>query len=155
MRKYSKRTKSTARKTYQDYLEARAQLEAKGIELNTIMTKKSFEAVYDRYLEAKKAGEIKSQAWQHLLSKERLISKAQAKNFAIAQTEKNKEAAIVELDKIKDSLSDKEYQKKLNKISKMKTTMKEVYTFDIDKIRELGAYITETKETGLYGGKYE
>ena len=71
------------------------------------------------------------------------------------KTEKNKEAAIVELDKIKDSLSDKEYQKKLNKIAKMKTTMKEVYTFDIDKIRELGAYITETKETGLYGGKYE
>ena len=31
MGKYSKRTKSTARKTYQDYLEARAQLEAKGI----------------------------------------------------------------------------------------------------------------------------
>ena len=43
----------------------------------------------------------------------------------------------------------------LNKIAKMKTTMKEAYTFDIDKIRELGAYITETKETGLYGGKYE
>ena len=155
MGKYSKRTKSTARKTYQDYLEARAQLEAKGIELNTIMTKKSFEAVYDRYLEAKKAGEIKSQAWQHLLSKERLVSKAQAKVFAIAQTEKNKEAAIVELDKIKDYLSDKEYQKKLKKIAKMKTTMKEAYTFDIDKIRELGAYIAETKETGLYGGKYE
>ena len=62
MGKYSKRTKSTARKTYQDYLEARAQLEAKGIELNTIMTEKSFEAVYDRYLKAKKSGEIKSQA---------------------------------------------------------------------------------------------
>ena len=92
---------------------------------------------------------------QHLLSKERLVSKAQAKVFAIAQTEKNKEAAIVELDKIKDSLSDKEYQKKLNKIAKMKTTMKEAYTFNIDKIRELGAYIAETKDTGLYGGKYE
>ena len=62
MGKYSKRTKSTARKTYQDYLEARTQLEAKGIELNTIMTEKSFEAVYDRYLKAKKSGEIKSQA---------------------------------------------------------------------------------------------
>lgn len=155
MRKYSKRIKSTARKTYQDYLEARAQLEAKGIELNTIMSKKSFEAVYDRYLEAKKSGEIKSQAWQHLLSKERLISKAQAKVFAIAQTEMDKEAAIIDLNNVKDSLSDKEYQKRLNKISKMKITMKEAYTFDIDKIRELGAYIAETKETGLYGGKYE
>lgn len=155
MRKYSKRTKSTARKTYQDYLEARTKLEAKGIELNTIMSKKTFEVVYDRYLKAKKSGEIKSQAWQHLLSKERLISKAQAKVFALAQTEVNKEAAIIELDNIKDSLTDKEYQKRLKKIFKIKTTMKEAYTFDINKIRELGTYISENKETGLYGGKYE
>ena len=46
MRKYSKRTKSTSRKDYKDYIQMRAELESKGYELKAAMSKEQFENFY-------------------------------------------------------------------------------------------------------------
>ena len=62
MRKYTKRTKSTNRKTYADYLNYRAEQEAKGYVLRNVMTKDQFENYYDHLIEAKKSGDLKSGA---------------------------------------------------------------------------------------------
>ena len=170
MRKYSKRTKSTARKTYQQYLEAREKL---GYKVNTInergqktkslvryglheaMNERQFNALYDRLLQAKKAGEIKSQAFQELMRREKLLSTKQARVFAIAQQEKLKEEAITALNRVKDRLSEREYKAELRRINSDKVTIREALTFDIETIRELAVYIEATKETGIYGGDYE
>ena len=48
MRTYKKRTKSTKAKTYQDYLDARAELLKKGINLKDKMSEASFNEVYKR-----------------------------------------------------------------------------------------------------------
>lgn len=126
-RKYSKRTKSTKRKTYNDYLKARAELEAKGYALEDVLSKSDFEFYYNRYAIEKKTGKIKSSPFQELMRREKLLSTKQAKNFAIAYEEKFGE----------------------------KITLKKAKSLKIDLIRELGAYITATKATGLYGGDYE
>ena len=47
MRKYSKRTKSTARKDYKDYIQMRVELENKGYELKSAMSKVQFENYYN------------------------------------------------------------------------------------------------------------
>lgn len=59
MRTYKKRTKSTKAKTYQDYLDARAELLKKGINLKDKMSEASFNEVYKRIRRAKREGEIK------------------------------------------------------------------------------------------------
>ena len=83
-RKYSKRTKKTSRKTYQDYLNERASLEIKGYKLKEQMSEESFIQYYDRLIQAKKEGEIKSGAWQTLLEKEKYVSYKQAKVMKLA-----------------------------------------------------------------------
>ena len=126
-RTYSKRTKSTKRKTYNDYLQARAELEAKGYALEDVLPETQFNAFYNKYIIEKKQGKIKSQPFQELMRREKLLSSKQAKTFAKAYEEKYGE----------------------------KITLKKVKSFKIDKIRELGKYIEDTKLTGIYGGNYE
>ena len=126
-RKYSKRTKSTKRKTYKDYLLERSKLEDKGYALEDVLTESEFEAYYNKYSKERKEGIIKSSPFQELMRREKLLSTKQAKNFALAYEEKFGE----------------------------KITLKKAKSLKIDIIRELGAYITATKSTGLYGGDYE
>lgn len=126
-RKYSKRTKSTQSKSYKDYLFERAKLEEKGYYLHPVMSKEEFENEYERFKQAKKAGEIKSQPFQELMRREKYITRKQAKIFQQAEYE----------------------------MSHKKVTLKQVQQFDSDKISVLGTYINRTKVTGLYGGDYE
>ena len=128
MRKYTKRTKSTASKTYTEYLADRNKLEAKGYQLNTVMSKDQFENLYSTLKEARKAGELKSQPYQELLRRERyLASNKQVKVLA-------KAASIL-------------YGKKW--------TQQMIYRADPLIIAEVGAYINKTKSSGIYGGDYE
>lgn len=128
MRKYTKRTKSTASKTYTEYLADRNKLEAKGYQLNTVMSKDQFENLYSTLKEARKAGELKSQPYQELLRRERyLASNKQVKVLA-------KAASIL-------------YGKKW--------TQQMIYRADPLIIAEIGAYINKTKSSGIYGGDYE
>lgn len=128
MRKYTKRTKSTASKTYAEYLADRNKLEAKGYQLNTVMSKDQFENLYNTLKEARKAGELKSQPYQELLRRERyLASNKQVKVLA-------KAASIL-------------YGKKW--------TQQMIYRADPLIIAEIGAYINKTKSSGIYGGDYE
>ena len=128
MRKYIKRTKSTASKTYTEYLADRNKLEAKGYQLNTVMSKDQFENLYSTLKEARKAGELKSQPYQELLRRERyLASNKQVKVLA-------KAASIL-------------YGKKW--------TQQMIYRADPLIIAEIGAYINKTKSSGIYGGDYE
>lgn len=128
MRKYTKRTKSTASKTYTEYLADRNKLEAKGYQLNTVMSKDQFENLYNTLKEARKAGELKSQPYQELLRRERyLASNKQVKVLA-------KAASIL-------------YGKKW--------TQQMIYRADPLIIAEIGAYINKTKSSGIYGGDYE
>lgn len=138
-RKYATRTKSTSRKTYEEYLLMREEQLSKGIQLKEAMSKQSYAMYYNRIANAKKAGEIKSSPWQYIKSKERLLSSKQAKVFAKALTEKRLEEA--------------------NKFALVgnfkKATVSEVYRLGTAEIQAIGAYINKTKETGLYGGDYE
>lgn len=127
MRTYKKRTKVTSRKTYKDYLMERKKLIDKGYYLHDAMSEESFNEYYAIVREARKKGEIKSSAWQYLMSRERYISYKQAKVFAQAASE----------------------------MTGKKVSRQQVLRFNKDKINELGAYINLTKETGLYGGQYE
>ena len=128
MRKYTKRTKATASKTYTEYLADRNKLEAKGYQLNTVMSKDQFENLYSTLKEARKAGELKSQPYQELLRRERyLASNKQVKVLA-------KAASIL-------------YGKKW--------TQQMIYRADPLIIAEIGAYINKTKSSGIYGGDYE
>ena len=86
-RQYKQRTKSTKSKTYQDYLKMRRELMSKGIVLKDQMSEKSFYNYYDRLKEAKKAGDIKSQPWQELKSREIYLSTKQARALSIASKE--------------------------------------------------------------------
>ena len=86
-RTYSKRTKSTKAKTYEDYLKMRRELEGQGKVLKDQMSKKSFEHYYERLREAKRTGEIKSQPWQELKSREIYLSSKQAKALSVASKE--------------------------------------------------------------------
>ena len=75
MRTYKKRTKTTSAKTYQDYLRERQILESKGYVLKDKMSLSAFTEYYGRLRIAKREGEIKSQPWQYLMSKERYLSR--------------------------------------------------------------------------------
>lgn len=125
---YKKRTKSTASKTYGDYINAREELKNKGYTLKPQMSKDSFEAMYDRLKAAKKAGEIKSQPWQELLRRERYLSRGQAKALALAK---------------KDMYN-------LKNVS-----VQSIFKADMTEIAVLGQFLNENKESGLYGGDYE
>lgn len=126
-RKYSKRTKKTSRKTYQDYLQERASLEIKGYKLKEQMTEKSFTQFYDRLIQAKREGEIKSGAWQTLLEKEKYVSNNQAKVMKIA------------------------FENKYG----TKITTRDVRSMTLEQMKDIWAWIYKTKQTGIYGGHYE
>lgn len=127
-RKYAKRTASTKTKTYKDYLEMRRKLIAKGYELKNEMSKESFKAFYSRLQEAKKAGEIKSGAWQTLVEKEKYLSAKQAEALSMAS---------------KDA-----YGRKIS--------AREIRGYSRQQVNELGQYLSEHKtEESLYGGDYE
>lgn len=128
MRKYSKRTKSTARKDYKDYIQMRAELESKGYELKAAMSKEQFENFYSSLREAKKNGEIKSQPWAELKKRERFIhSNRQVKVLANAAS----------------------------KMYNRKVTQQDIYKMSPQQITDIGAFINLTKQTGIYGGDYE
>lgn len=155
MRTYKKRTKSTSSKTYTDYIRARKEMEAKGYVLKEEMSPKAFKEYYDKLKIAKKTGEIKSQPWQTLLSKERYLSRKQAKTFALADTEIRREQALYDLMQKKDTLTANQFTKELNKINKIETKIKDAYSFNKDKVAIIGGFINQTKDTGVYGGDYE
>lgn len=128
MRKYTKRTKSTASKSYTEYLADRNKLEAKGYQLNTVMSKDQFENLYSTLREAKKAKEIKSQPYQELLKRERYLAS-------------NKQVKVM--------------AKAANILYGKKWTQQMIYKADPMVIAEIGEYINKTKHTGIYGGDYE
>lgn len=137
-RKYTKRTKSTARKTYQEYLFERSKLEDKGYILKPAMTEISFNEQYERMIKGKRANEFASQPFQELMRRERKINGAKAKVFQKAY---------------KEYYSQEEF--KDTKYIKKKITLREVQQLSKDEITVLGAFINKTKSTGLYGGDYE
>lgn len=114
-------------KTYKDYLDERKNLLRKGYELKDKMSKREFNYYYERLRTAKREGEIKSQPWQTLISKEKLLTRNQARVFAKATEE----------------------------MTGKKTTQKAMYKLNKKEISEVGEYIAATKATGLYGGQYE
>lgn len=126
-RKYSKRTKKTSRKTYQDYLNERASLEIKGYKLKEQMSEESFIQYYDRLIQAKKEGEIKSGAWQTLLEKEKYVSYKQAKVMKLAF--ENKYGTEI--------------------------TTRYIRSMTLEQMKDVWAWIYKTKEKGIYGGHYE
>lgn len=125
-RKYKKRTKSTKPKSYADYLRERAVLEDKGYFLKDVMSKSSFEEGYERIKGAKRAGEIKSQPWQHLMAREKYVNTKQAKALEVARR-----AMGGKLLRFYD----------LQKMGK-------------DEIKAIGLYLNKHKEE-LFGGNYE
>lgn len=137
-RKYAKRTKSTARKTYADYLFERQKLEQKGYILKQAMDEENFNNQYERMIKGKKAGEIKSQPFQELMRRERKMSAKRARIFQKAYEEYYSQ----------DQFKDTKYIKK-------KITLKEAQKLPTKEITALGAFINKTKSTGLYGGDYE
>lgn len=148
-RKYKKRTASTKRKTYVDYILARAELEAKGYQLRKELSPESFEAKYERLARAKKAGEIKSQPWDVLMRRERLlISNAQAKNVRLAHIELLKEQLPA------DKKSEK-YKQIMQEIKDFRRTVNNVYKLSQGDIDAAFEYIEANKEEGLFGGDYE
>lgn len=155
MRTYKKRTSSTKTKTYQDYLDMRADLLRKGYELKSIMTETQFNQYYKTLSDAKRNGEIKTGAWQTLKAKEKYITWKQAKTFALAKTEMTRQLGREELEKRKDKLTEKEYERELKIINKIKYSQKDAQKLTPDDIREVGKYINSTKASGLYGGDYE
>ena len=131
MRKYTKRTKSTKRKTYDDYLAYREQQEAKGYQLQDLMKKDQFEEYYNYLIEAKKAGEIKSGAWQELKRQERYEhSRARLENLKIASRELGLN-------------NGKGYSRK------------QILQLSPDNLNNLYLYIAANKASGLFGGHYE
>lgn len=148
-RKYKKRTASTKRKTYEDYILARAEMEAKGYRLRPIKSPEAFEAIYERIARAKRAGEVKSQPWKVLMRRERLIiSNAQGRNVRLAHIELLKE----QLPQDKNS---NEYRQIMQKINSFKRSVSNVYTLSQEEIDKAFAYITANKYGGLFGGDYE
>ena len=127
MRSYKKRTKSTKAKTYEDYLEFRAEASKKGYMLKDALSNQQFENYYQRLREAKRRGEIKSQPWAELKRRERFVHWNNVQNLAKAATEKYKR----------------------------KVTVQDIYRMDREEIKEIGKFLNETKTTGLYGGDYE
>ena len=131
-RRYKTRTKSTNVKTYQDYLDMRHNLERKGYVLKEQMSKTSFENYYKRLREAKKSGEIKSQPWQVLKSKETYLSSGQAKALSSASKEMKQQG-----------LSNVSFT--ASQIKKMATSQTVYY---------IGLFLNENKGE-LYSGTYE
>lgn len=127
MRKYTKRVKSTKRKTYQDYLDFRKEQLNKGYVLQEEMSESSFNELYDRLISAKKTGEIKSQAWQELKKRERYdYFNTRIENLVKAAKDRG-----------------------------TPMTRKQILTSSKAEIDKLYEYIAENKESGLYGGDYE
>lgn len=126
MRNYKKRTKSTQRKTYADYIQMRSDLESKGYTLQDVMSKESFEEAYENLRNAKRAGEIKSQPWAELKRREAyMFGDKRLKIFrAYAQEMTGEYVSIGEV---------KRYSK--------------------EQIAALGQFISANN--GLFGGKYE
>lgn len=148
-RQYKKRTASTKRKTYEDYILARAELEAKGYKLRKVLSPEAFEAKYERLARAKKAGEIKSQPWDVLIRRERLlISNAQAKNVRLAHIELLKEQLPA------DKNSEK-YKQIMQEIKDFRGTVNNVYKLSQSAIDAAFVYIEANKQDGLFGGDYE
>lgn len=124
-RNYSKRTKSTNRKTYADYIAYREEQLSKGIQLRKAMSEGQFNAVYDQYARAKRRGKIKSSPWQHLKQKERLISS-------------RKQAKLV--------------QKSFELISggQNKPTLSAMYKLNEDELAAIAQFFEMTKSSELY-----
>lgn len=131
-RKYSKRVKSTKSKSYEDYLNMRKELESKGYVLKEQMSRRSFESYYDRLKEAKRSGEIKSQPWQYLKSKESYLSEEQAKALSKASKEM-----------VAKGLASNSFTK--DQIKKMATSQT---------IYNIGIFLNANKES-LFSGNYE
>jgi hypothetical protein len=134
-RKYNKRTRSTKRKTYNEYLEMRKQLAAKGKQLKSAMSEESYYMYYERLKNARKAGEFKISVWDEMKRKQTLLSAKQAKTYAKALqlwTEQNN----------------------MN-VSGIKFTATDAYALNPEMLTLLGQFINATKHTGVYGGNYE
>ena len=125
---YKKRTKSTKRKSYKDYLDYRAEQIAKGYTLKDLMSEAAFNEYYDILQEAKRSGEIKSGAWQTLKRMERY--EASEKRIRVLQKAIENRSGV--------ALS----RSKILKLPK-------------SELESLYAYINMTKHTGIYGGDYE
>ena len=148
-RKYKKRTASTKRKTYVDYILARAELAAKGYQLRKALSPESFKEKYELLRNAKKAGEIKSQPWDVLMRRERLlISNAQAKNVRLAHIE------ILKASLPADEKSQK-YKQIMQEIKDFRRNVGNVYKLSQGDIDAAFEYIEAHKEEGLFGGDYE
>lgn len=131
-RKYNKRIKSTSKKTYKDYLKYRAEKESKGYILKEAMTESEFEQYYEGLRKAKKAGEIKSQAWQYLTHKEIYLSSKQASKLALASQEMQKEGLLI------NSYN----TKTIRMVNKAELSV-------------IGTYLNMNKTADIYGGNYE
>lgn len=152
MRSYKKREKTTAQKTYKDYLEVRKEYLRKGYNLKDKMTKKEFDSYYGVLRESAREGELKHSPWQELKAREKLTSSKQATKLALAATQIKKEEALKKLDAL--GLSGEAYEKKYAKIQKIKVSRVSIFKADKETIALYGAYLNRTKETGLYGGNY-
>ena len=109
----------------------------------------SFEEKYERLRGAKKAGEIKSQPWDVLMRRERLlISNAQAKNVRLAHIE------ILKASLPADKKSSK-YKKIMQEIKDFRRNVGNVYKLSQGDIDAAFDYIEANKEEGLFGGNYE
>lgn len=131
-RTYKKRTKSTKSKTYEEYLEMRRDLERKGYVLKEQMSKTNFENYYERIKDAKRAGEIKSQPWQYLKSKETYLSSDQAKALATASKDMKNQGLT-------------KYSYTASQIRKMATS---------ETVYHIGIFLNENK-TSIFSGDYE
>lgn len=131
-RRYKKRTKSTKIKTYKDYLDMRSQYESKGYVLKPQMGETQFNQYYTRIRLAKKYGEIKSQPWQYIKSRETYLSSGQAKALSAASREMREKGLIGKI-----------YSP--STIKKQATSQTVFY---------IGQYLTENKEV-LFSGDYE
>lgn len=148
-RQYKKRTASTKRKTYVDYILARAELAAKGYQLRKELSPESFKEKYERLAGAKKAGEIKSQPWDVLMRRERLlISNAQAKNVRLAHIEILKASLPADKKSLK-------YKEIMQEIKDFRRNVGNVYKLSQGDIDAAFDYIEANKEEGLFGGDYE
>lgn len=153
MRSYKKREKTTAQKTYQDYLEVRKEYLNKGYYIKDKMSEEEFNSYYGVLREAAREGELKHSPWQELKAREKKTSSKQATKLAQAATEMKKEEALKKLNS-KLGLSKEQYDKEYAKIQKIKVSRVSIFKTSKEVIATYGAYLNKTKESGLYGGNY-
>lgn len=156
MEKYShKRTKSTAAKTYADYLQMRAEMESQGIKLTSPMSKEAFQDYYNRLKIAKKEGEIKAQPWAELKKRERYITSVKvARNLMKAQKAQIIEEYQAQIKEITDQKKIKELTAEMKKKSK-EITIGSIYKQSAKQLASAFEYIEQNKQSGLFGGDYE